>query len=390
MEQDSIYKHLGAVSRVVGRIAHDFNNLLTPLIAYPTLIKDNLPESSDDIKLVETLEMTARDMLEITNKLLAIAARNHKKQQNITDAEEVIGALSVEIEKAAQGIELEADIDPATARFRGHKDSVVMALRQLCNNAMDSMNASELGGVVRISAGNIEEDGNGCDLTGRSIPGGSYVKLSVADSGPGISEEELPQILEPFFSTRKEIKKRGAGLGLTIVLRVMLDHEGFICVHNEPGNVEFSLLLPAEEAVKDSESPASEDGADSGTSGNILIVDDEDTIVRLFKLIIKTELPGCSIDTASNGKEAVEAVERKSYDVIMMDLHMPVMDGYAAFQKIEAISRKSSAREPAFVFCTGFAPPEPLKDILSRNPRHCFLSKPVSNDILVSEVKSRL
>ena len=123
---------------------------------------------------------------------------------------------------------------------------------------------------------------------------------------------------------------------------------------------------------------------------SILIVDDEASIVRLFKVLLTTAFPGLEIDTAENGAQAVSLFEKKRHNVVLMDLHMPVLDGQAAFWKIEGICRRMDWDLPPVVFCTGFAPPGSVKALVGQDPRHCLLSKPVTGKALVEAVGSRL
>jgi len=122
----------------------------------------------------------------------------------------------------------------------------------------------------------------------------------------------------------------------------------------------------------------------------ILIVDDEEPIVFLFRSILHSAFGGMKIDTVGDGARAVACFRANRHDVLLMDLHMPVMDGYSAFREIEEICRGEKWEMPSVVFCTGFAPPNSLSEIIAGNPRHCYLPKPVHPDDLVDTIKSRL
>ena len=122
----------------------------------------------------------------------------------------------------------------------------------------------------------------------------------------------------------------------------------------------------------------------------ILIVDDEVSIVKLFKMLLEFDLPGRRVDTASNGAEAVEKFASGHHRVLVMDLHMPVMDGLHAFLNIEAACRERQWEMPAVVFCTGYAPPDPVLKAISGESVHCLLQKPVTSQTLVETVASRL
>jgi len=123
--------------------------------------------------------------------------------------------------------------------------------------------------------------------------------------------------------------------------------------------------------------------------GRVLIVDDE-PIVDLFRTILASTVAGMEIDVAADGAQAVERFRAKRHGVLLMDLHMPVMDGLSAFRRIEKLCGEGKWRMPAVVFCTGFAPPDMLRQVLDGDSRHGFLSKPVTADQLVEAVVSRL
>lgn len=122
----------------------------------------------------------------------------------------------------------------------------------------------------------------------------------------------------------------------------------------------------------------------------VLVVDDERAIRLLFQLILSEELPGREVDVASNGQEAFEAFQCRHHAVLLMDLHMPVMDGQQAFREIDDLCRRENLEMPSFVFCTGYAPPDELRNVIESSSRHGLLSKPVGTADLVRAVRERL
>lgn len=123
---------------------------------------------------------------------------------------------------------------------------------------------------------------------------------------------------------------------------------------------------------------------------SVLLVDDEGAIRRLFQLILGAALPDCTIDVAADGAEAVDRFSRVHHKVLVMDLHMPVMDGQTAFCRIQELCEEGSLEMPSVVFCTGFAPPDVVTRVVTGSEKHCLLSKPVSGDVLTEAVRSRL
>jgi CheY-like chemotaxis protein len=124
--------------------------------------------------------------------------------------------------------------------------------------------------------------------------------------------------------------------------------------------------------------------------GKILIVDDEPSLRRLFQMVLSMEIPECEIDTACNGLEALEQFSINHHGVLIMDLHMPVMDGHTAFQEIEKMCVVRDWQMPAVVFCTGYAPPDTLSSVFVESPEHCVLSKPVKGEVIAQAVRERL
>lgn len=123
---------------------------------------------------------------------------------------------------------------------------------------------------------------------------------------------------------------------------------------------------------------------------SVLLVDDEEMIRTLFERILCHSLPGCRIGLAANGKEALDAFKKQQYRVILMDLHMPVMTGEQAFREIARYCSEKKQKMPSVIFCTGFAPPDTIQDIIAKDSSHCLLSKPVTGDVIVEQIRKRL
>jgi len=140
--------------------------------------------------------------------------------------------------------------------------------------------------------------------------------------------------------------------------------------------------------------PTSPDGREAAIAPRnkkrILLIDDEETIRKLFQMIVSSSLPDCTVDTAANGKEGTELFAQHHHAAIVMDLHMPVMDGQTAFQEINRLARDRNWEAPAVIFCTGFAPPEIVSRIVADNSMHCLISKPVRGEVLVDAIKARI
>ena len=387
-----------AVSAVVGQVAHDFNNLLTPLLAYPPLIRSDLPEGAHGADLLGVMEKTARDMVHITRQLLELATRRNFEKRSL-DINKLVKKTIQGVRNSVpipDGVTIETVLGQDLAPLMGTDERLVVALGNVCVNGIESMKS---GGILRVETRTLHEESR-MTRCGCALDSGDYLKVSVTDSGSGVPEDLLDKVFEPFVSTKKAAGRRGAGLGLSVVYRIMRDHGGCIDFGPAPGGgCTFALYFPLGEH--------GESGGDQGaiattsmaptpaarTACNperVMVVDDEKTILRLFQTILSSGLPDRKIDVAGNGQEALELFSTGHHAVLVMDLCMPVMDGHAAFLAIERLCRERNWRMPSIVFCTGFAPPDTVKSIVSANPAHELLAKPVRGDLLVKAVRDRL
>ena len=123
-------------------------------------------------------------------------------------------------------------------------------------------------------------------------------------------------------------------------------------------------------------------------TNRILVVDDQ--IRDVLKQVLELELPECKVDVAVNGAEAVEMFRHAHHALLLLDLHMAVMDGEKAFLEVDKFCAEQNWEMPAVVFLTAYDPSHRLQTTIRRLPRHCILTKPVSNEILVEAIRSRL
>ncbi len=122
----------------------------------------------------------------------------------------------------------------------------------------------------------------------------------------------------------------------------------------------------------------------------VLIVDDEKCILDLFKTIVAMSFSDMEIDVAQDGLQAVEWFKKKHHELLLMDIHMPNMDGISAYHKIHQLCQDEMCDMPGVIFCTGFAPPDKMRRILAENSNNGFLPKPISPDALIGAIKTSM
>jgi two-component system chemotaxis response regulator CheY len=122
----------------------------------------------------------------------------------------------------------------------------------------------------------------------------------------------------------------------------------------------------------------------------VLIADDDGATRSLFEAIITENMPTIGVDLAANGSEAVDLFADGRQGVILMDLHMPVKDGLAAYRQIDELCQKKGWELPFTVFCTAYAPPKAFADIVNAGKPHFFLRKPMTSEQLLQAVRPHL
>ncbi len=374
-ERHARAERLEAAGRVAGQVAHDFNNLLGPLLAYPQLVREHLPQHSRAHALLRDMEFAAQQIREINQQLLTLGRRGHCELTPV-ELSALVGAcvggfsLPPEIRLA---VELGAD----AGWVLGGEAQLVRVLNNLVQNARDAMPE---GGVVTLSTGLVDlPEQNG--LMGR-IPTGRYAHLTVSDTGSGISAALLERIFEPFYTTKRADRRRGSGLGLCTVAAVVQDHQGHLVVSSELGQGStFHVYLPP---TQPSPVTAPDQLLPSIGGGQALIVAEDGVGRQVTKGLL--ERLGFRVTLALSGEQARLLAER----VIVPDLAVlevatrDGMDGPTTLTEL----RKLHPSMPALLISGGLET-DAVRSALGRG-RTAFLRKPVTLEVLSRTLRALL
>jgi CheY-like chemotaxis protein/two-component sensor histidine kinase/HPt (histidine-containing phosphotransfer) domain-containing protein len=223
-------------------------------------------------------------------------------------------------------------------------------------------------------------------VSGEAISGRTYkLHIEVSDSGVGIAEEDLKLIFDEFVQLGTDLtqKQRGAGLGLSIVKKLVHLQDGEIKVESTPGKgTRFILKIPYRPGDPNSIVKIQQENIEIPTwfrNLHFLIVDDEEYNLYLIKNILNKW--DTAFTEAFNGQEAVDLAKKTSFDLILMDIRMPVMDGYEAAQQI--LNHDSSAR---IIALTATTKPEDIQKI-DQAGMHAFLQKPFAEADLINLIR---
>ncbi len=231
-------QRLEAAGQVAGQIAHDFNNLLAPLAGYPALMR-KWSADPDFQRLCDELEDSALRIAEINQQLLTLGRRGDYRRDPVDIGavlRETLGRIEVPTD-----IELDVNLAPELPPVLGGAAQLERAFGNLLRNAIEAMPD---GGRLSLSTElrPVLDPPSGMP-TGTDR--GRRVRVTIADTGPGIDPEICHRIFDPFFSTKEMDRARGSGLGLSVVHGVVEDHEGMLEVEANPGTgARFHIDLP--------------------------------------------------------------------------------------------------------------------------------------------------
>jgi PAS domain S-box-containing protein len=327
-----------AIGQLAGGIAHDFNNHLSAILGLSEVLMDRLRDS-ELVHFAEGITKSCKRAAELTRQLLTFA-RKGKFITVLVDLqvviEEVVQILRHSIDKR---IAIQYKSDGRPALVLGDPYELQNALMNLAINARDAMPD---GGELIFATEVRELDEVTCRRLPYDIFPGTFLEISVTDTGIGIDKETQQRIFEPFFTT-KELGK-GTGLGLASVYGTVKNHRGAIMVYSEPGHGScFKLFLPLTE-LKDGEilEPAElrrshQPLGIAPGSKQVLVIEDEELVGQM--LLVQLRHLGFRAVLMKDGKAALQYFQETwpEIDLVIMDLVMPHLSGLETFQGLKAI-----------------------------------------------------
>ncbi len=355
-------QRLETAGRIAGQVAHDFNNLLGPLTAYPDLIRDLLEPGHPAHELMDAIESAAQQMAAINQQLLTLGRRGHY-EQTVVDLNEIVREAAAREIPRPKSLVVELDLAAGLMGIRGGGAQIARAVTNLLANARDAMMDT---GVLTLRTENLYVD----DVRGHleRVPKGEYVRLTIADTGSGMSAETMSKMFDPFFTTKTSDRRRGSGLGLSVTHAVMEDHRGYIDCESEVGRgTSMCLYFPV---THDHQSPP--DTAEVvGGSEKVLVVDD-DPIQRSVASRLLARL-GYHVQAVESGEQAVKLLGSEAFDLLVLDMVMPGgIDGAETYRRI----LKGHPTQRAIIV-SGYAEGERV-DLTLHRGAHTFLKKPLT------------
>ncbi len=373
-ELESRAQRLEAAGSIAGQIAHDFNNLLAPMTAYPDFIREELPEGHPALEYLDDIERSAYQIADINQQLLTLGRRGHYNQEPL-NLNDIIPFAIKENVKITDSLICKLDLAGDLKNMMGGNAQIYRVISNLLINASDAVHGS---GKIIIKTENINLIKVSSKIN--QVPKGSYVKLTVKDNGYGIPEDKITKIFDPFFTLKTTDKKRGSGLGLSVVDTVVKDHDGYIDLITKEGvGTSFYIYFPiTNDSVKPEE-------VESFLGGNeSLLVVDDDNVQREVTCKLLNKL-GYNITTVNSGEKAIEILKLNQFDLLILDMVMPLgIDGATTYQKALEINPDQKA-----IIVSGYSETDRVTKAQSFGAGE-FIKKPLTQKIIAKAVRKEL
>ena len=316
-------QRLESIGSLASGIAHDLNNVFTPLIMSGQLLGD-AALAEPDRRMVDLMLASAKRGADMVKQVLMFV-RGTEGEREAFRLEHLVKEVHHLIEETfPRSIRIRSRFSPDLPLVMGDATRLHQVLMNLCVNARDAM---ETGGELLLQLEKRDVDTALASLHAGVEPG-AFLRLTISDTGPGMTPEIVAKIFDPFFSTKAPGK--GTGLGLATVQAIVRDHGGFLDVETAPGaGAHFHIHLPAA-PVQHCLDEAGFIAPPHGNGECVLLVDDEHSVREIMKVAL--DAYGYQTLSACDGTEALSqfATHRDRVACVVIDLMMPHLDGMAA------------------------------------------------------------
>ncbi|HMO04873.1 MAG TPA: PAS domain S-box protein [Kiritimatiellia bacterium] len=322
-----------SLAAMAGGVAHDFNNMLAAMIGNAELALEQVGDAQDVRHCLADLLAAGNRAAGLCHQLLSFCG-NTRISDQVVDTSRLIHELTPLIRSTIHpDVTLHFDFGEALPGVRGDGAALRQLILQVVVNAAEAYLGKP--GTVDVATGFAELEGRELAdaVPVAAAPQGSYVWIEVRDRGCGISADVRRRMFDPFFST----KFTGRGMGLAAAQGIVRAHQGVMEVHSAPGRgATFRIYLPAAEQVAMSP-PKPVASLLTATINRVLVVDDDPAMRLMLERMLKGDR--IQVEVAADGGEAVRIFRQQpeAYDLVLMDLTMPVMDGIEAFLQMRSL-----------------------------------------------------
>jgi two-component system cell cycle sensor histidine kinase/response regulator CckA len=381
-EQFRQAQKMEVVGQLAGGIAHDFNNLLTVIMGHAELLLEQLGTADSRYDGVREIRKAAARAAALTRQLLAFSRKQILQPRDFDLNETIRDAQRMLVRLIGEDIRVETTLSASQACVRADPGQIEQVLVNLALNARDAM---VTGGTITIGTALVEITATTLSGVPDRVTPGAYVRLSVRDTGCGMSPAVQARIFEPFFTTKPLGK--GTGLGLSTLFGIVTQSGGFVQVSSEAGlGALFSVYLPeARNAVRASAMTETVSPAQNNRgSETVLLVEDESAVRTYARRIL--EKNGYHVIEAFNGRDGLEKAKQHTghLDLLLTDAVMPEMGGPEL-----AVALGLLRPELPVVFMTGYSDDDMLRRGFDASAP-AMVSKPFPAQVLLNAVRNAL
>jgi len=323
-------QRIDSIGNLAGGVAHDFNNILTSILGSTAIMKRRMRKANAWYHFIDIIEMAAKRGAGLTRQLLTFARKSTVQFRPIIVNDVIKETLHLFVRSVDKKIEVRTELEGGTSIINGDDGQLQQAILNILINARDAMPD---GGMITVRSGRIQADVQQRGAFGE-VTSGEFASIMIADTGVGMNQDIQQRIFEPFFTTKDQGK--GTGLGLSVVYGVVNSHGGFITVQSEQGkgsqfSMFFPLLTDTEKLKRVAKHPRLQRGHE-----RILVIDDEEHVGEVIAGMLSSL--GYRVTVVKSGDEALDLMrKKKGFDVIVLDMNMPVMSGRETFTRIKEI-----------------------------------------------------
>jgi len=367
-----------AVGTLARGIAHDFNNILQIIIGNTDMAIDCISENTNPLVHIQEIQLASNRAKELIQQILNFSKNDKIEKESVNISvllNESVRLIRSSIPSTVKIIEL---IELENAVIHANPTQINQIILNLCANATQAMKYE---GNLNISLTKIWIDNILSKKLGK-IGIGEYVKLTVEDTGCGISPLVIDRIFEPYFTTKSD--ENGSGLGLAVVYGIVKNHNGAISVSSEPesGTI-FDIYLPTVN-YNQTNNKKIKTYIQKSKNERIMFIDDEKMLVNIAERMLANL--GYRVNCFNDPQKAFESFKSNpyEYDLIITDATMPDIPGHKLAEKMIQIRS-----DIPIILCTGFSPLVDEEDALKIGIKK-FLIKPISKDQLSQAIREIL
>ncbi|MBW2574452.1 MAG: response regulator [Deltaproteobacteria bacterium] len=333
-----------SIGTLAGGIAHDFNNILFSVMGYAEMALDDTEKGTSLHDNLQEVFLAVQRASNLVKQILTFSRQADQELQPLQVQLVVREALKLIRSTLPTTIEIKQYISNQCGLVMADASQIHQVVMNLLTNAFHAM--EDEGGKLEVILKEVELDVD--DLKDPAMVPGSYICLTVTDTGTGIDKSVVDRIFDPYFTTKE--KERGTGLGLAVVHGIVKGFKGDISVYSEPGKeTSFQVYLPVIRTRTETKETRVISPAQRGTE-RILLVDDEEQIVRMSQQML--ERLGYHVTARTSSVETLKAFRAApdKFDLVITDTTMPHMTGIQLAKKLMEIRPDIS-----IIICTGFS-----------------------------------